>query len=66
MRRARPTRTSRGERARSQGDARRGHTLRPPYRVPTGMCGAITPPHAAQHLSVNKVSRQCFTTDAQR
>ena len=60
MRRARPTRTRTGERARSQGDARHGHTLRPPYRVLTGMCRAITHPHAAQHFMCEESEQTMF------
>ena len=59
MRRAPPPPTrAGGEGARPQGDTRRGHTLRPPYRVPAGMYRAI--PHPLMQLNtlgVKKASR---------
>ena len=66
MRRARPAGLVPGERACSQGDARRGHTLRPPYRAPQGCDARSLTLMQLNTLCVKKASRQCFTTDAQR
>ena len=66
MRRARPTRLVPRERACSQSDARRSHTLRPPYRVPQGCAARSLTLMQLNTLCVKKASRQCFTTDAQR